>query len=442
MNQIKINKILLTKLFIIFCYLTCWLSISTTFQDLLIFKKDILSFNQIINFMRHFLIYFCFFSLLFLIMLGKIKIYFKENLSLIFFILYFLLQIPGLIFSTNKIDNISFIVSSLTILITIFFINEYFSNKEKKLFIFISLFFLTLVFLLSFTTLLKEYLQGSNNLYGQFVENTKFFFNKDSPRSSGLSRSCLIIIMIIYMIEKSFFHKNKIIFEILKIFFLTVIFLFQSRTIIFLTFISHTLIFIFQSRYSLKNTLKFLSLYFLIPFTFTVLFMGIYTYQKHKLEVNKTIEFNKEFGEVVDNLEAIEMDYPLREYNDFTSGRIKDWKEILAKINTNNIFFGSGPQADRFLINQSASNGILYSLISSGIIGLLFYILFSIIVFFEICKTILNYREKRNMYFYSCLIILIIMLRSILETSYAVFGIDLIVLITFYNIIKKQKLKI
>tara|TARA_B100000945_G_C20329848_1_gene571827 strand:- start:146 stop:658 length:513 start_codon:yes stop_codon:yes gene_type:complete len=170
--------------------------------------------------------------------------------------------------------------------------------------------------------------------------------------------------------------------------------------------------------------------------------MGIYTYQKHKLEVNKTIEFNKEFGEVVDNLEAIEMDYPLREYNDFTSGRIKDWKEILAKINTNNIFFGSGPQADRFLINQSASNGILYSLISSGIIGLLFYILFSIIVFFEICKTILNYREKRNMYFYSCLIILIIMLRSILETSYAVFGIDLIVLITFYNIIKKQKLKI
>ena len=51
-----------------------------------------------------------------------------------------------------------------------------------------------------------------------------------------------------------------------------------------------------------------------------------------------------------------------------------DWKSLLSKINTS-IILGYGAQGDRFLINQTASNGILYSLSSSGILGT-FFLLF------------------------------------------------------------------
>ena len=62
---------------------------------------------------------------------------------------------------------------------------------------------------------------------------------------------------------------------------------------------------------------------------------------------------------------------------DFTSGRKDDWLEIINKFEKNKILLGYGAQADRFLINQSASNGLIYSFSSSGIVGFIFYIIFS-----------------------------------------------------------------
>ena len=61
----------------------------------------------------------------------------------------------------------------------------------------------------------------------------------------------------------------------------------------------------------------------------------------------------------------------------YSSGRLNDWKKILTKID-GSIFYGYGAQGDRFLINQTASNGLLYSLSSSGILGTIAFIFFSI----------------------------------------------------------------
>ena len=42
-----------------------------------------------------------------------------------------------------------------------------------------------------------------------------------------------------------------------------------------------------------------------------------------------------------------------------TSGRIEDWKAIINNLDyNNNLFFGYGAQGDRYLINQTASNGV------------------------------------------------------------------------------------
>ena len=56
------NNIKIIKLFLLFSFFICWISVSTTFKDLLIFTDgDILNFKNLINFLRHLSIYICFF---------------------------------------------------------------------------------------------------------------------------------------------------------------------------------------------------------------------------------------------------------------------------------------------------------------------------------------------------------------------------------------------
>ena len=62
-------------------------------------------------------------------------------------------------------------------------------------------------------------------------------------------------------------------------------------------------------------------------------------------------------------------------------------KKLLKKIKGKNIIYGFGAQGDRYLINQTASNGILYAYTSSGIIGLIFLITLLISVGFKIIKS-------------------------------------------------------
>jgi hypothetical protein len=125
----------------------------------------------------------------------------------------------------------------------------------------------------------------------------------------------------------------------------------------------------------------------------------------------------------------------------FTSGRTKDWNDLIKEIK-NHYLLGAGSQADRFLINQTASNGILYAISSSGLVGIVCYLIFSTLAFFKASK-ILFWDTKRNVVsdLFSFLI-LIILARSLLETSYAVFSIDLIILVTCLNFINGKKLTI
>ena len=74
------------------------------------------------------------------------------------------------------------------------------------------------------------------------------------------------------------------------------------------------------------------------------------------------------------------------------------WKKLINEI-PNHYVYGAGSQADRFLINQSASNGLLYAISSSGIIGSIFFVIFSIIVFFKSMKMIFLDQYKNSMDF-------------------------------------------
>ena len=429
------------KLLIILSYVICWLSISTTFNDLLIFKKNSLAFSEIINFMRHILVYISLVLTLILIFLKNTKNILKKNLVLVFFLLYFIFQTPVLFLTSNSTENISFVISSITIIFIIILINELFSLKEKNLLVFISLTILASIFFLSFSNLVEEYLLGKNHLYGYFIEKTDIFFNKDSPRSSGLSRSCLIIILIIYIIENYFNNKTKIIFNIFKIFLLTIILLFQSRTIIFLTFLTHIFIFIYEYQNSSKNLIKFLSYYLLLPLLLTFFLMDYIAKEKYKTKLNEAISKYGSSEILKEENIVIKKEFQLRKFGDFSSGRFNDWKLIISNFNIKNIFFGYGSQGDRYLISQSASNGIIYAIACSGLIGLLFYMLFTLIIFLKILKNIFIFKKNERKNFYASLIILVILMRSVLESSYAVFSIDLIILLSFFAILNRNEVK-
>ena len=124
------DKISYIKFFLILSFIFCWGSISTDANDIAkifqIYKfnkyeavtdvgKLIPTLNQIINSLRQLLI-FIIFPILLILNLSKFENKnLKENLPFFCLFLYFLLQIPGLLFTENTYLNLSYVISSLNI---------------------------------------------------------------------------------------------------------------------------------------------------------------------------------------------------------------------------------------------------------------------------------------------------------------------------------------
>ena len=413
-------------------YFFCWFSISTSFEDLKIFSNDKLNFNDIINFTRQFLIIISF-LFLFLFLLG-VKIFVKKKNIIpkklflyLLFLIYLIMQIPGLIISQNNFINISFPISSICVLL-VFIISEFYMNQdEKKIFIYISILFLTVVFALTFFPDFIRFVIGQNTLYGYYAE-TLFFFDKESPRSSGLSRTLIFLLIFLNIFFNQNSNLKKYFFTFLTIFCLSIIFLLQSRTIIFITLLYLILNFIIKKNYSLKSIINEFIKFIILPITISTFLTTVNNYNIAKKK--PFINSSNNHSIILNIYENIK--FKTRPIDNFSSGRFEDWKEIIMKIDRKFII-GFGAQGDRFLINQTASNGILYALSSTGFIGLFFYLFFTLIITFNILKK--NFFSKifdKKEILIEFLIIIIFM-RSILESSYAVFGIDFIILMTLIN---------
>ena len=125
----------------------------------------------------------------------------------------------------------------------------------------------------------------------------------------------------------------------------------------------------------------------------------------------------------------------------FTSNRYQDWNNIIKS--NNNKFIGNGVMGDRRIINQTASNLFLYNYASGGIISVVLFFIIILRAFF-ICSKILlfeKYPKKTNILVISaCFIQLFLMLRSLVESSFAVFGIDFLIFFTSYFYLEKYYL--
>ena len=432
------NNIKIIKLFILLSFFVCWMSISTSFKDLLIFNEsNDFNVKDIFNFLRHLSIYICFFFSVLIFLFFNKKISFKKYIIFYFLIGYFISQVYGLFASENEIKNISYVISALTIIFTIILLDNFFTKSEKKYFLILSFIILNIVFFLTFFPQFIKYFNGAP-IYGGFL-TSEVFLNKVSPRSSGLARSALIILIFIEFFEINYSkrHTKKIL--LLKIIFLTFIFLFQSRTMLFLTVLTYLIIFINKNEITLKNFFKFFSSYILIPFILFYLLSTINSYQIS----NKSYENAPNIKSYIEHLNSDELKVlRVMSEEDISSGRFDDWNEIIKSISGKNIIYGFGAQGDRFLIKQTASNGLIYAYSSSGVIGLTFFVIFLIMVCIKTIKVFIYHFRKNLGKILYCLIIVFLSLRGILETSYAVFSIDLIIFVLALSFISNEKVKI
>ncbi len=442
----KIQNFSFIEIFLIVSYTICWFSISTSFYDIYNFaEKKNANLNELINFLRQSL-NLIIFPILIIFFLKKFKsIKFKNELLFISALAYFFFQIPGLLFTENSFTNIIYIVSALNIIFILIITNIYFDKKKYLIFYYITLMMLFLITILNYKTFVNFFYSESSSTLYTFFHSSETFFGKQSPRSTGSSRTLLLIMLITFLVFYKFFEKNNFLKNTIYILISTFILLFQSRTTIILLITFILINYIYEKNFSIKETLKYLITYILMPifFLYSILIFKHVIQDKDIFENLKNQNSNENLLEITDNFLFEITDNFQRpiDPDTYSSGRFNDWKKILSKIDRS-IIYGYGAQGDRFLINQTASNGVIYSISSSGVLGTIPFIFFSILSiwiilnkFFSIIKT------KNAITHFSSIIVIIILLRSILESSYAVFSIDLIVIYTFLNYLDKFSLK-
>ena len=204
----------------------------------------------------------------------------------------------------------------------------------------------------------------------------------------------------------------------------------SSRTTSFLLLIFIITSFIFLKK-NKKEILKDILYYIIFPIILIFLFLNL------KILILEKINFQN--STLIDQLRIYPTsNTPAGKVTDFSSGRVNDWNEIIKK--NENVIFGNGVMGDRILISQSASNGILYTYASSGLVGVFLLSLISFTIIFNAIKIFfLNSYKNENLVNISAILIIIIFLRSILENSYTLFGIDFLIFFSSYSILLKYR---
>ena len=198
-----------------------------------------------------------------------------------------------------------------------------------------------------------------------------------------------------------------------------------------------------------------------------VVFLNYITF-KNKAEWSGHMKIQTIFGMCIFALTSI-LIYSVREFTELTSlnsnyqfvrsladtemsgGRIPFWRVAISHLNDNFTYFGNGIQFDRFLFKDTysatVSNGILYSLLCSGILGFSF-------LFTSVCSIIP--KAFRTLYIYrsqqlnavdfrnnlpqvaGATLIVLFTIRILFENSFSIFGIDFLLVCLSFHLLGKR----
>jgi len=269
------------------------------------------------------------------------------------------------------------------------------------------------------------------DLYNLTIENQ--FYNQNS---NGLSRILLIISLFIFFINKknNYYYLSCLLIN-------TILFLLQSKLVlIFLIFI--ILYKALLENIKIKNKIKSIFFILIIPIILTLAISftnNNLNNQKIRLVEQIKIDITKKNSD-----EILDLNF----FNSLKA-RIDTWKLIVK--NSEKPIIGYGSQGDRYLAkempkhNSLASNSFIYAYASSGVIGvsllLIFYIYLIKLVFKEnFLKTKQNDENNIKSFYLTILIFLII--RSIFENSFSMWGIDFIIMVNCYLGLRNTHFKI
>jgi len=410
----KINKKFTLYLLIIFSIATI-LSLSSSSEN--IFNNDLLKndLDKNILFFKSTLPIIIFITLILVAFLEFNKsILIKNNFIFILFSFLILLQIIGTLSnSQNYIKNLYYIIPEINIMFICLIFLKLYDKKFLKIFFYSNLIIFFLIFLYFFLFYVKSYLLFDGNFYDLWgsIKNYEFV-----PRPTGMARLSMIFSSYFFCIY--FLTKKKFLF---LMFFNYLIFAFQSR-VVMLSLLFITLIFILiKEKFSIKKTFKYLILILIIPFIIN-LFVDF---------SKKKILFYDSFVATNKFINSRLLDYEINT-NNFTSDRYRDWKNILKNFDKQKVF-GYGIHGDRILINQTASNGFLYSLVSGGYLATIIYCIICIYSFFLVKLALLRIKFDKYSWFASYMIIFFL-IRSLVENSFTIVSFDFIIFFfsTFY----------
>lgn len=352
---------------------------------------------------------------------------------IIIFILYFIFNI---LYEHNNLANLFW---PTYMFLAYFFITSMTNENEKKKLIKFTVFILFIAFTFYFAIGLIDMIKHKNpNFYGILGDNDGYSGFKNPPRSSGLARMAVILFSysLLYFLIKKSENINNYKILIMIFIFATITNIFQARTISFIfVVVNFILIFFYFKKFFLNKKI------FLFVLILPLLFNSGYNYFKYNYLAEKNIGNDKFktydaklnlFGHIVKN--SVVRD-PNENYvdGDYSSGRFSNWNKAL-KIIKKEPLIGYGAQSDRIFLAQSIHNAQIYTFLSGGLIAAICFFLIYLRVLFFIIKFLIIKKLRLNFNYSLCLLLIIIFcLRSILETSFAIFSIDYLIFILAFS---------
>jgi hypothetical protein len=370
------------------------------------------------------------FLLLLIFYYKKIKIKKLRN-NFFIFIYFFIIFIATLLNLQNFKDINKLLLPFYCmnyIFLSLLMLNIYDFKKQFNKFIFLQ--FIIITGLTTFTLLNFFYSFLNLNLpdfYNLKLENN--FYNQNS---NGLSRILLIISLFIFFINK---RNNYLYFSCLII--NTLIILLQSKLVIFFVFIL-ILGKILLEKTVIKKKAKQILCILALPIS-----ISFFISTMNANETSIKMRFIQETKEDLNNMHLNQkLDIKILAG---LKTRIDTWKEILN--NSKKPLIGYGSQADKNLTKnlpshtQLASNSLIYSYACAGLLG----VVTLIIIYYNLLKllcgvAILNKKKNKlnNLQIFFAVVLFFLIIRSIFENSFALWGIDFILMVNTYLALKNS----
>jgi len=366
--------------------------------------------------------------------------------SFLFYTIFFLYIF--FTFTTLENNNVN-IYWPIYMFLSFFILDNFTNSEEKDILLKLTLIIIFLGFIFYFSVATLEMINRSNmHFYGVMGSKLGYFGLSDPPRSSGLARLALVLYS--FLLFYTLISEKRRNYIILTLLFLSasLCLLYHSRTVSFIYFFLNTFVFLFYFKKFLRS--KKLVIFAVILPVLINFFYNVNLINKRVDNQKDQKIYSKDViithgKDALKNIFLRDNIIYKKNPDRFSSDRFYNWKKAI-EIIKENYHIGYGAQADRLLIfNQSIHNTLIYGMLSGGLFAGLAFILiyiYSLVILIKFYFTQTYKINKNSLMHFAGSILIIINLRSTLETSFAVFSIDyLLYIIAFLYFVKELKKK-